>query len=300
MKQRSVHFYSGPGLKLAGTFCFPDGRRPGGRPWPAVVLCHGPGGYRITHADTLMPAISKWLAGAGYASLYFSYRGVRDSEGPAYRIIPLEQVEDIQNAITFTRQQPEVDPGRIGLFGAATGGAHVSYVAAIDDRVKCIVGVNAMGDVGRWLWSMRRYWEWVAFQEVLRQDNVSRVLTGRSRLVEFKEIIVRDPETSRFMAERLAAGDSAQLLSLEGGEALVRYQPEAFVSRISPRAAMWICAEDDTLVPIEEAQSLYEKAGEPKKLLVVKGAVHHALYQSLHFDLVMTGATAWFDQHLMG
>jgi len=41
--------------------------------------------------------------------------------------MPMRQIEDIRNAVTFLQHQPEVVPERIGLFGVSLGGANVSY-----------------------------------------------------------------------------------------------------------------------------------------------------------------------------
>ena len=303
--ERKVCFYSGPGLKLAGFLSVPTDYEEGAGKRPGVVLCQGPGGYKNPEAvakDSLMPAVSQWLNRAGFVALRFSYRGVGESEGPDYRLIPLEQVEDIRNAITFIQQQEEVDAKRIGLFGAATGGANVSYVAGIDPRVKCMVSVSGMGDLGRWAQSTRRYWEWLEWLQVLDKDRVERVLTGKSRIVELTDIIPPDPAAKREatkMAEAFSELKVAKmLLSLESAEAIGNYRPETMVDRISPRAAMWICAGNDTLLPIDESRSMYQKAKEPKNLVILEGLEHHALYHAPAFEQVMTHATEWFDTYL--
>jgi hypothetical protein len=55
--------------------------------------------------DSLMPAVSQWLNRIGLVALRFSYRGVGESEGPAYRLIPLEQVEDIRKPLFSNRKK---------------------------------------------------------------------------------------------------------------------------------------------------------------------------------------------------
>ena len=212
-------------------------------------------------------------------------------------------VEDIRNAVTFLQQQEAVDANRIGLLGVATGGANVSYVAAVDQRIKCMVSANGMGDLGRWMRSVRRYWEWVEFNKMLDADRVQRVLTGKSRLVEQKEIIVNDPESAQTRAQMEKqqpdiSKTPQRLLSLESAEAIINFRPEMVVDRISPRAAMWICAENDTLVPPEEPQSMFQKAGEPKKLATLNGENHHGLYTGNGFKKMMICATEWFDTYL--
>jgi fermentation-respiration switch protein FrsA (DUF1100 family) len=87
-------------------------------------------------------------------------------------------------------------------------------------------------------------------------------------------------------------------LSLESAEAMVHYRPESVVDRISPRAAMWIYTAEDTVVPIEESQSMYQNAREPKKLVTIKGLKHYELYHGPGFEQVMTNSTEWFDTYL--
>ncbi len=318
--EKRVHFYSGPGLKLAGVLSIPSTCHEANRICPAIVLCTGPGGYRapgskapeIPRKDPLTSGISNWLSESGFVVLRISYRGVGESEGPAYRLIPMEQVEDVRNAITLLQQQKEVDPDRIGLMGLATGGAHASYTAGIDRRVRCMVSVNGMGDLGRWMREIRRYWEWLEFIKMLDEDRVNRVLNGTSRLLEQREVIVNDPASIRYRESAYEENPEARkvksFLSLESAEAIASYRPESVVKDIAPRAAMWICAENDTLLPVDHSKRMYENAGEPKKLVIVEGAdqfdaigdAHHSLYYGEGFDIMMSHANEWFVTHLKG
>jgi hypothetical protein len=157
-----------------------------------------------------------------------------------------------------------------------------------------------MGDLGRWMRAIRPYWQWLEFKEMIELDRAQRVLTGNSRLVEQKEIILNDPRTAKMRVEleqKVPAMKTA-MLSLESADALVTFQPETVVESISPRAAMWICAETDALVPRDEQYQLYRKAGEPKRLVVIEGETHHSLYSGKGLEKVMTHATQWFNDHL--
>ena len=292
--KRKIYFYSSPGLRLAGILEGPDelgesGRRPG------VVLCHAGTGTK----EIFLPEVSEWLVSKGYVVMRFDYRGFGESEGHKCRLIPWEQVEDIRNAITFTQQQDEVDGERIGLWGASSGGANVSYTAGIDTRVKCMVSVSGMGDMRRWLRDIRRYWEWKEFLKMLEEDRVNRVLTGESRRVITSEVVL--PVSSSGMDNLPTPKNPAAQkneLPLESADAMIHYRPETVVDRISPRAAMWIYTPEDTVVPTEESQSMYKKAHEPKRLVAIDGFKHYELYHSKGFELVMTHATEWFDTYL--
>ena len=285
-----VHFYSGPGLKLVGFLEIPPDYRQGEKR-PGIVICRGPGNIK----GKLAPEVCSRLAGAGYVALHFYYRGFFDSEGPERRLIPLEQVEDIRNAMTFLQNRDEIDRERIGLWGSATGGSLVSYTAGIDTRVKCMVALHATGDMGRWLRGMRRYWEWQEFLQMIDEDRVNRVLTGESRRVDFSEVLLPDPKTQKAPQEKADKTD----YPVESAEAMVGFQAESVVDRISPRAAMWICLEGDRLVPNEEAWSLYHKAGEPKKLVAIKAEdQHYALYEGPGFEEMMVNSIDWYDTYL--
>jgi hypothetical protein len=162
-----------------------------------------------------------------------------------------------------------------------------------------------MGDLGRWFRTIRRYWEWVEFIERLEADRVKRVLTGKSELVETREIITRDPATQHYVdevAKRFPGRpEQKNFLSLESGEAMMAFRPEAVVGQIAPRAAMWICASLDTLLPNEQSLTMYQNACEPKNLLIIKADAvdqHHALYEGKPFEQMMKGSLDWFDDYL--
>jgi fermentation-respiration switch protein FrsA (DUF1100 family) len=50
--------------------------------------------------------------------------------------------------------------------------------------------------------------------------------------------------------------------------------PLRWIDKISPRPLLLIHGNKDDLVPVEHARKLFEKALEPKKLLIIPGAGH--------------------------
>jgi dipeptidyl aminopeptidase/acylaminoacyl peptidase len=134
MEKRTVNFFS-EGARLEGDLMLPPDLKPGERR-PAIVLCHGFTGVR----SFFLEDYAKVFVSAGFVALIFDYRGWGGSEGEKWRLVPLEQVDDIRNAISFLEAQPMVEPERLGLWGTSYGGAHAPYVAAVDTRVKAAVG----------------------------------------------------------------------------------------------------------------------------------------------------------------
>jgi alpha-beta hydrolase superfamily lysophospholipase len=51
-------------------------------------------------------------------------------------------------------------------------------------------------------------------------------------------------------------------------------------------------------VPPEESEHLYARAGEPKKLVVLKGYGHYEVYTEPAFSEVMQPTLAWFQEYL--
>jgi pimeloyl-ACP methyl ester carboxylesterase len=228
----------------------------------------------------VMPDIAKMLNRAGYVALLFDYRGFGDSEGPRWRLVPYEQVNDIRAALTFAAAQPQVDPERLAILGISLGGSHAVTVGALDRRVKAVIAIEPPGNGERWLRSLRRYSEWLDFQARLVKDRLQRVRTGSSERVDPLEIVVPDPGSQAFL--EVIAKEFPQMkcdLPLETADALIEYNPEAMVDRIAPRPVLFIHGDHDRLVPVNESRSMFEQAGEPRQLEVIPGMDH--------FDWVM-------------
>ncbi|HWJ03539.1 MAG TPA: alpha/beta fold hydrolase, partial [Verrucomicrobiae bacterium] len=162
MESQKIYFYS-EGMKIEGLlFGHSDDI-----PKPAIMICQGFGGLK----ETTAAPTAEFLAEKGYVTLCIDYRYFGASEGePRGRLIPMCQIEDIRNAITFLQQQPGVDPEKIGLYGSSYGGSNVIYTAAIDKRVKCIVATVPVANSYEWQRQMRRNFEWVQFLEEVAEN----------------------------------------------------------------------------------------------------------------------------------
>jgi dipeptidyl aminopeptidase/acylaminoacyl peptidase len=287
--ETKVHFYS-DGQKLAGVLTLPEG--PG--PHPGIVLCHGFTGIK----ELILPDYAGRFVEAGFAALTFDYHGFGESEGPRGRLIAMEQVRDIRNAITFLQSRPEVDAERIGLWGTSYGGAHAPYVAGIDDRVKCAVAQVGFGDGGRLFRRNASDAQMKVMRTMLEADRRQRVLTGKGAMLDPLQML-SDEDSVAFFTE--AAKDLPQIqvqIPVETAEATMEYKPEEVVDRISPRALLLIAVEHDMPCPKEEYESMYARAGEPKKLVVRPGLRHYDVYGGEGLQKTASLAVDWFRQHL--
>jgi pimeloyl-ACP methyl ester carboxylesterase len=292
---KSVSFYS-EGAKLDGDLYLPGGLKSGDKR-AGIVLCHGYTGVK----DLYLPDNARVLNNAGYVVLTFDYKGWGKSQGPKSRLDPWGRVADVQSAITFLGLQGEVDKGRIGIYGTSYGCATVAVAAAIDQRVKCTVGVVGMGHGGRWMRSVRRPDEWDDLLALSEKDRERRVLTGESEFVAREAILLPDRQSAKLAAAARANNPNAVgQIPLEYIDETLWFHPEWLVDKIAPRPLLLIAAGDDRLVPPEDCRSLYDHAKEPKKLVVIPGVGHYEVYARPAFDAVMRETVAWFQQHLPG
>jgi len=115
------HVFENGDVRLAFTLDLPEGRGP----FPAVVLGHGSG--RVTR-DQLLWA-SRHLTSLGFAVLRFDKRGIGESTGTFVFVgtkdspwVFPQLASDVAAGVRFLRTRPEIDPRRIGLFGASQAG----------------------------------------------------------------------------------------------------------------------------------------------------------------------------------
>jgi len=129
-------------------------------PHPAVLVCHGGGGY----ADMVASMTIGW-AQRGFVSICqdqpgFCNRSKGSSTGPfmdkgasAFRIVDKPQdsalfdgIAAALNGLRFLRSSPDVDKSRIGVFGGSWGGYMTTVVTGISgDRVRAAFSVYGCG-----------------------------------------------------------------------------------------------------------------------------------------------------------
>jgi len=290
---KGVTFYS-EGVKLSGDLFVPSEFRKEEKR-AAVVLCHGYTGIR----NLYLPEMARVLSDAGYVVLTFDYKGWGDSEGPKQRLAPYSRVADVQAALTCASVQPEVDASRLAVFGTSYGGATVVWVAAIDERVRCVVSVVGIGNGARWMRSVRRPDEYWDLLERSAADRVKRMQSGKSEFVARNEILLPDRQSAELSSKaRRNVRGAANEIPLEYVDQTLGFNPEWVVDRIAPRPVLFITTDNDRLVPPEESEALYAHAKEPKKLVVLKGYSHYEVYTGKALRELMDASVAWFGQYL--
>lgn len=298
-ERRDVTFTS-QGSKCAAWYYVPAGMTPEERR-PAIVMAHGYSGVK----ESYLAEFADKFAEAGFVVLVFDYRFLGTSEGePRQQIFWYDQVSDYLNAITWISLQPEVDRDRIGIWGSSFAGGHVMYVAAFDKRVKAVVAQVPVGDM------------WEAHYSSLPPDVIGRISARNARArelrltvgeVEYWPVVapegqrcaLRHPEAFRWFTEMGRHAPSwKNRVTVESFEANMFYNPVAHIDLISPIPLLMVIGSDDTLTPTEQQKRAFERAGEPKKLVVVQGARHFDAYNGPRHLEFFAPQLEWFWKHL--
>jgi alpha/beta superfamily hydrolase len=262
-------------------------------------VVQGPGFLGLKDANHYILMFER-LCEAGYACLCFDYRGWGESEGQERGwVMPQWQAQDIRNAITYMETRDDVDSDRIATYGSGgTGGGNAVLVGATDSRVKCVVCYLGVSNGRDWLHSMRREYEWIDYLKRIEEDRKQRVLTGKSELVAAREeIMVQTPERKTTTIKKEVASKIPNQMPLNCAAEILQYRPIDVVDKISPRGVLFIAVENDATTPEEQSVEMYEKAGEPKKLVMLRKTTHYGVYND-YFDQIAGEVVDWYNRHL--
>lgn len=273
MVELSTSFYS-EGHRLKGSLYLPDNYESGEKR-PAIIANSGYQGFNEFYPKLF----SRYLTAAGYVCLGFDYRGFADSEGQPGHVILSEQVEDIKNCLTFAQTRDEIDPERISLLGWGMAAPHVVQLAATDKRVKAVAALNGFYDGERWLKSTHSPEGWKRILQLIEEDRVRRVTTGRSQRVSPFLHYVLDPATAEYVNKELAPLKSfGREIDLQFTESIVGMKVQEMAAAITPRPIFIGHGRHNLLHPKAEAEALNTYANEPKELYWIEGKHNDFMY----------------------
>lgn len=125
-----VNFQSN-NVKIAAQLYLPDGAR-FAPPYPGVVICHGIGSRKESHAP-----FAEFMAQNGFAALAFDFRGHGESDGQ----LDDHALDDVIAAIDFLAAQSQVDATRLAVRGSSMGGMFALHAAIRDSRVRAVAAI---------------------------------------------------------------------------------------------------------------------------------------------------------------
>jgi fermentation-respiration switch protein FrsA (DUF1100 family) len=214
-------------------------------------------------------------------------------------------VRDYRHAITYVTGRDEVDPDRVGVWGSSLSGGHALSVAAVDRRVRAVVAqvpfISGSSNVERYVR--------VDFLAAMR----ARLAGERRRVYEGGEpalmpVVDADPHAPSVLPTAdsweffsKAAQDRAPSwrneVTVSSLERLGEYEPGDGIHRISPTPLLMIVSADDVCAPAAFALRAYQRAVEPKRLVMLPGG-HFDAYTGTAFSISSTAACEHFVHYL--
>ncbi|GAB3987400.1 alpha/beta hydrolase [Actinoallomurus acanthiterrae] len=291
-----VEFPAPDGVILRGTLYVPGG--PG--PHPAITMAHG---YGVVKEHAIL-RFADTFAQAGFVVLVHDHRTFGASDGtPRQDIDPWRQIEDWRRAITYLESRPEVDGGRIGLWGSSYAGGHALVLGATDRRLKAVVAqVPTISGVEQ---AKRRVApENIAALEAAFDADERAQLAGEPPRTQ--TLVSADPSVAasyraqdaiEFYLQELPEGTRwDNTVTVRSTRKARMYEPGAFIDRISPTPLLMIVGREDTVTLTDTGLAAYNRALEPKQLVMIPGG-HFAPYTT-EIARASGAATAFFRSHL--
>jgi uncharacterized protein len=291
--------FDADGVTLHGWLYTPDGSS---GPAPAIVMSHGFSAVKEMYLDRF----AETFANAGLAALVYDNRNFGASGGePRQEIDPWAQVRDYRTAITYAATRPEVDADRIGIWGSSYSGGHVLVVGAIDRRVKCVAcQVPLISGHANFRRLVRA--DFIpAFQAQFALDRAARFRGEPPAMVPVVDADPLAPSAlptpdshAWFTATHESRAPSwRNEVTLRSVEMFTEYEPGTYLPWISPTPLLMCVAENDILTVADLAIEGFERAREPKRLVILPGGHFDAYVDG--FELASAAAVDWFTQHLL-
>ena len=210
---------------------------PDATPCPVLCLCHGmPRGGTADPNDRGYAGLAERFAEEGFLTVIFNFRGAGESEG---NFDIRGWVRDLKAVMDHICKRKEVDQSKVALMGFSAGAAVSIYVAAQDKRIASIVAC-ACPDTSR-----------LAKNRGLAQTVIA----------DYRKIgVIKDSDFPPSLQSWMKGFDDIY--------------SSRWIDKLSPRPILIIHGDKDDVVSPSSAFNLYERAGDPKEILIVKGAGH--------------------------
>jgi len=223
---------------------------------PVLCLCHGmPRGGTADPNDRGYAGLAESFTEEGFLTVIFNFRGAGESEG---NFDIRGWARDLKVVLNQICTMKEVDQSKVALMGFSAGAAVSIYVAAQDQRVSSVIAC-ACPDTSR--------------------------LAKNSKLAQ---TVIAD---YRKMGAIKDANFPSSLQSWMKG--FDEIYSDKWIDKLSPRPILIIHGDQDDVVSPTSAFNLYERAGEPKEILIVNGAGHKLRIS----EQAMNHALVWLKYH---
>lgn len=297
LSQQTVHFKNAYGMELTGTLFTPKNMQ-AGKKYPAIIVGHPFAAVRQQSANLY----AQKMAEAGFITLSFDQSFWGESAGePRGAVLPDVYTENFSAAVDYLITQNNVDADNIGVLGICASGGFSLAAAKIDPRIKA-VATSSMYDMGEYF----RTGLQGNRDKAKVQSDLKIAAESRTQAVkEGKPVYGAGQNDAVF----LEAKESADFYQTERGKMesnnrrttpatyakFLNFYPFNDLDIISPRPILFVVGE---VAPSRSyTETAYQRAGQPKELVVVKGANRIDLYDRTEM-IPWDKFTQFFNQHL--
>lgn len=202
---------------------------------PALLLCHGIPAGPHDPTDKGYPQLAERLCKEGFAVLIFNFRGAGLSQG---NLDMLGWTRDLAAAVDYLWARPGLDRKRLFVLGFSAGAAVAVYVASRDKRIAGL----ALGACP------------ARIAPATKQK-------AKALLQQCREVgAIKDPSFPSSLEAWIAG--------------FTEVNPIRWIDKIAPRPLVLIHGEKDELFGPKQARILYDRAREPKELIILPGLGH--------------------------
>ncbi|UYV39595.1 alpha/beta hydrolase [Rhodobacteraceae bacterium D3-12] len=214
-------------------------------------------------------------------------------------------MRDYRDAITYVQGLDSVDATQIGVWGSSYSGGHVLVVAAKDRRVKCVVSQVPLTYGLENAQRLVRSDHWAGLRDGFAADRAGQ-LNGDAPLrlpvvgngPEDPCALPTDDSREFFLGlSEENRGAWVNEITLRSMEYFTEYEPGDWVAKIAPTPLMMVAGRYDHLTPADLTLKAYERAMEPKIMLILDCA-HFEAYTDEPFKISAPAQCAWFAEHL--
>jgi fermentation-respiration switch protein FrsA (DUF1100 family) len=284
------------GRKLAGHLYLPDGPSAVQKLRAVVVVGASSGTKEQTPA-----AYSGRLIALGYAALAFDHSTYGESEGtPRSDENPFTKSEDIKNAVTFLTGRDEIDADRIAAVGVCGGGGFAPYTAVADRRIKAVATVSGLPDLRSTL-TDGFAGDWHDLMRFAQSAREAGAQGDEAQYVPFMppgeqgEWVENGKQY--YLTERNPDPNWKNQTLAWSFDKMLQYSALDIIHLLAPTPLLLVAgSRAETL---QQSQAAYEKAQEPKELVVIDGGTHFDFYDKPDYvDPAVAKIDSFFRTHL--
>ncbi len=193
-----------------------------------------------------------------YNLLYFDFTNHGESGGNKTSMGKYES-EDMLSAVKYLKEEKPSLSAKIGVFGFSMGGVAAIYAASKDKRINAVVAESPF-------------------------DSFNEITAHHAKL--FLNLPRHPLVVLTILGAIIRLGHSPE-----------RYSPMRNISKVSPTAVLLLATSGDENIPVEAVKRVYEKAEEPKELVVFDSHGHGTAYIE-HTDEYKKTITRFFSKNL--